>query len=520
MGKKFVILDGYTDEPAGLGVPPYIDVYPRYIAGAIWDVDRESRIIYYTIDEVRSDPSAFFRDAASSNMVIVVAGVVVPGKYIGGRPISPEEVERIGRMLSNVFTVLAGPAARFGMGEEGGKPAISPSRFRGIYDAVVSGDPEIYVKDVLLKGEEKAEEWIRRKDYSEIDRFAILGSKIVKQHPNYNYNLTAEIETYRGCSRWVVGGCSFCIEPLYGKPISRDPRSVILEVSALYEEGVRSFRLGRQPDILVYGSEELGKKENPKPNPEFIENLFRELREKIGNSILHVDNANPAVISAYPEESKKAILAIVKYHSPGDVLAFGLESADDKVVKINNLNVTFDEALRAVEIVNEVGKGIGYNGLPHILPGINFILGLPGETSRTYEKNLEFLDEILKRKLLVRRINIRKVLVLPNTRVSVIWKETLLEKNKDRAKNFIWIVRHRYDPLFLRSVVPPGTILKDLYVEKVGGNNYTYARQLGSYPLIVELEGKFDPPCVLDARVIGYKGRSVKGVPLNSCRSS
>ena len=32
---SFTILDCYTDEPAGLGVPPYLGVYPRYISGSI-----------------------------------------------------------------------------------------------------------------------------------------------------------------------------------------------------------------------------------------------------------------------------------------------------------------------------------------------------------------------------------------------------------------------------------------------------------------------------------------------------
>ena len=42
------ILDCYTDEPAGLGVPPYLGTYPRYIAGYL-DI-----IPYYiTIDDLR-----------------------------------------------------------------------------------------------------------------------------------------------------------------------------------------------------------------------------------------------------------------------------------------------------------------------------------------------------------------------------------------------------------------------------------------------------------------------------------
>ncbi len=45
------IVDGYVDEPAHFGVPPYISTYPRYTAGALVDagVPRE-QITYHTTD--------------------------------------------------------------------------------------------------------------------------------------------------------------------------------------------------------------------------------------------------------------------------------------------------------------------------------------------------------------------------------------------------------------------------------------------------------------------------------------
>ena len=42
------ILDCYTDEPAGLGVPPYLGTYPRYIAGYL-----NEDVNYITIDDLR-----------------------------------------------------------------------------------------------------------------------------------------------------------------------------------------------------------------------------------------------------------------------------------------------------------------------------------------------------------------------------------------------------------------------------------------------------------------------------------
>ena len=48
---KFLILDGYTDEPAGLGVPPYIGMYPRYAAGVLYKFKHD--VYYITIDKLR-----------------------------------------------------------------------------------------------------------------------------------------------------------------------------------------------------------------------------------------------------------------------------------------------------------------------------------------------------------------------------------------------------------------------------------------------------------------------------------
>ena len=44
----YTILDCYTDEPAGLGVPPYLGIYPRYVAGYL-----NEDVNYITIDDLR-----------------------------------------------------------------------------------------------------------------------------------------------------------------------------------------------------------------------------------------------------------------------------------------------------------------------------------------------------------------------------------------------------------------------------------------------------------------------------------
>ncbi len=48
------ILDGYVDEPACLGVPPYISPYIRTVAGAL--AAHGFTVRYLTIDQLRNDP--------------------------------------------------------------------------------------------------------------------------------------------------------------------------------------------------------------------------------------------------------------------------------------------------------------------------------------------------------------------------------------------------------------------------------------------------------------------------------
>lgn len=519
--RSLLIVDGYNDEPGGLGVPPYIDVYPRYIAGAVWAVDKDYRVMYMSVDELRAR-TLVDKVMRSFDVVAFVAGVVVPGKYIGGRPATASELISWASSIEGPIKVLVGPAARWGMGPEGGQEAFPPSAFRSSFDVLVTGDPEEYFYDLFLYGEEKASPRSIRENYDKVNRFAVLGSKIVRYHPSYGKNLIAEIETYRGCARWVSGGCSFCVEPLRGRPIARSPEAIATEVGALYQQGVRNFRLGRQADILVYGSEKLGEDEWPRPNAQALERLFYGIRTAAPNvSVLHIDNVNPGTISRYPDDSREALKVIVKYHTPGDVAALGIESVDPKVIKINNLKVSMEDALRALELINEVGSSRGSNGMPELLPGINFILGLPGERRETYRLNKEFLQEVLRRRLLVRRVNIRKILAIPSTRLYFM-KWGVQDKYEPEARSFIYYVRHVFDRTELSWIAPKGTILTDIWVEDCEPLGYCYARQVGSYPLTIMLRGSYPRLYYIPKVVVTgvHSARAVEGVPVELAESA
>jgi len=463
---RVLIIDGYNDEPGGLGVPPYIDVYPRLVSGAIWLARRDARIDYVTVDQFRKWERIWLQRSRKYDYVVVIAGVVVPGKYIGGTPASPEELVRWARSIKGPTLILVGPAARWGIGLSGGGPSYPPWVFKKEgFHVLVKGDPEEFFYSLALNGLEKADPHRIRHDYKLYDKAIRLGARIVMQHPRLGRGLIAEIETYRGCARWITGGCSFCVEPLRGRPITRDPEGILGEVESLYIHGVRAFRLGRQADILVYGSKDLGVEEWPKPDPSALRRLFQGIRNVAPNlEVLHIDNVNPGTIARHIKEAEEALKIIVKYHTEGDVAAMGVETADEKVSRLNNLNTTPEEALLAIRMVNKIGNIRGRGGLPHLLPGINFILGLPGETRETYYKNKLFLEKILNEGLLVRRVNVRRLLVLPLTRVSRM-KHGVRSRLEKHAKSFRFWVRNKFEKVMIRRIAPPGTILYNLWVE-------------------------------------------------------
>jgi len=490
-----------------------MDVYPRYIAGAIWSARKDVKVKYLTVDQARTLDYKFFQEANSYDLIIVIAGVTVPGKYLGGKPISIKELEEWFKIIDKPSKILVGPAAKFGIGTIGGKVAELPTKIKENFDVIVKGDPEVFVYEIIHENSlEKVDPYITRTSYDEVEEFIIKGTRIVTQHPNYGLNLIIEIETYRGCPRVITGGCSFCIEPLYGLPKFREQKCIVKEIEELYKLGVKFFRLGRQPDIFVYKAREVSLEEFPKPEPSEIEKLFRGIRNVAPHlKTLHIDNVNPGTVAHHPKESREVAKIIIKYHTPGDVAAFGVESVDPIVVKQNNLKVTMEEALKAIKVINEVGARRGYNGLPELLPGINLLFGLKGETKETYKLNYEFLKKIVDQGLLIRRINIRQVMVFPGTRMWAIG-DKIIRKHKSYFKSFKLRVKKNIEPVLLRRLVPKGTVLREVFTEKYI-NEYTYARQVGSYPLILKIPEKLPLRRFMNFTIVDHEHRSAIAIP-------
>jgi radical SAM superfamily enzyme with C-terminal helix-hairpin-helix motif len=488
------ILDGYVDEPACLGVPPYISPYIRTVAGVL--THHEFTVRYLTIDQLRNDPHSI-NLLNRANLLVMIAGVTVPGKYLGGTPATLNEIEQVGHMIRGPEKLIGGPVG-FGYASQGGQRAIK--QVISGFDALLDGEPAVAL-DNYLSGNGPA----GMLDYHRTDPWSVTGSSIIEQHPDYPY-VMCELETARGCSHGASGGCSFCTEPFYGSPRYRSISGIAEEVTALYAHGARHFRVGRQPDILAYGA---GSGEFPAPHPDLLENLFASIRLAAPElKTLHIDNVNPATIAKHEQESREALRAIIRHHTPGDVAAFGMETADPEVVAVNNLKADAEDVLRAIRIVNEEG-GMRRDNVPELLPGLNFVCGLAGETEKTYDLNEQFLVRVRDTGLLVRRVNIRQVMPFEGTPA---YSNNTLGKYDHRFRVFKEFVRHKIDLPMLQRVYPVGTVLREVRIEVSG--DLSFGRQMGSYPILAGIPMKLPVNTVTDAVVVDWGMRSITALPV------
>ena len=478
----YTLLDCYTDEASGLGVPPYLATYARYIYAQL--VAEGHKVTYLTIDDLRlyKKYDGIIKETTekdktnikiynltnnkakdtlkNTDKLIVLLGVHVPGKYLSAVPATLSEVTSLIKDLK-MPKILTGPAV-FGTQLEGGK-----------FFEKIPKNSFAEIKDYGL-------------NFKDLQKYAIHGAELLKQIPNKRI---IEIETGRGCK---VGRCSFCTEPIKNKFANRKMEDVLAEVKAYYEAGARYFRLGKQADF--YASD--------KP----VE-LLKEIRKQCKEiEVLHIDNVNPnSVITDKDHEITKAI---VKYCTEGNIAAFGIESFDPIVVKENLLNTAPIIAHKAIQIINKYGAERGPNGMHKFLPGVNIIFGLLGESKKTHEANMAALQWVLDENLLLRRINVRQVAVLPDTYLEKNGGNKFLRKNKRYYWKWRNDIRQKIDNVMLERLVPEGTIITDVFTEIYDGKT-TFARQIGTYPLTIGIKGRIPLKEKISVKVTKHMLRNI-----------
>src|SRR5437879_4769702 len=109
--------------------------------------------------------------------------------------------------------------------------------------------------------------------------------------------------------------------------------------------------------------------------------------------------------------------------------------------------------------------------------------------------------------LKIRRLNIRQLLPIRGQ------KETVTPALRHTFRRHKDAVRHEFDQAILREVIPSGTVMRNVWMEK-HEPGLTYGRQVASYALLVGVPYETGLDRFTDILVTGHGYRSVTGVPV------
>ncbi len=188
----------------------------------------------------------------------------------------------------------------------------------------------------------------------------------------------------------------------------------------------------------------------------------------------------------------------------------GIESFDPAVIDRNALTCTPQILMRAVEHVNAAGAQRGPGGLPMLLPGLNLIYGLPGESEATHPANLTWLGAIYDAGLLCHRTNIRQARAFPGTPLAQIHPAGP-PAPAGRFEQYKSEIDRVWDEPMKKRVYPLGLNVPGMH-SFFTNEQGTWFRRLGSYSIqIVEPRTALPRYRPADLTVTGHAPRFIYG---------
>jgi len=181
------------------------------------------------------------------------------------------------------------------------------------------------------------------------------------------------IEISRGCP-WA---CSFCQTPFLfgGRMRHRSVEAIAAWLDLACAAGYRYARFVT-PDAFAYGSED-GKT----PNLEAIERLLWEAGRRVGRDQVYFGSFPSEV---RPENVTPETVALVTKYAANDNLVFGAQTGSPRLLRALRRGHTVEDVYRATELTVRAG----------LIPYVDFIFGLPGETEEDRELTLRMIADL------------------------------------------------------------------------------------------------------------------------------
>lgn len=199
------------------------------------------------------------------------------------------------------------------------------------------------------------------------------------------------IELTRGC----IYACRFCQTPYFSKARfrHRSVENVAHWAGVMRAAGKRDLRFV-SPTSLSYGSQD------ESVHLDAIEALLARSKEALGPDGRVFFGTFPSEVR--PEHVTPAAMALIKKYCANDNLVIGGQSGSDRVLQASMRGHDVEAIIRAVQIALAHG----------LLPNVDFILGLPGETSAELGASVRVMRQLGE---LGARVHAHTFMPLPGT---------------------------------------------------------------------------------------------------------
>jgi len=193
------------------------------------------------------------------------------------------------------------------------------------------------------------------------------------------FGLHPPIEITRGCPF----GCKYCqVSYLFGRKMRHRSIECIIKIVKEYIETFKGPRISYirfiSPNSFAYGSPN-GKT----PNPVKISELL--------HSIAHSFPDTRIFFASFPSEGRPefitpSILEQITPYIANKTICFGAQSGSDRILKAIGRQHTVQDIMNAASAISDA----------HLLPLVDFIVGLPDETPEDQVQTLEIIKELIR----------------------------------------------------------------------------------------------------------------------------
>ncbi|MGQ4832326.1 MAG: TIGR04013 family B12-binding domain/radical SAM domain-containing protein [Candidatus Asgardarchaeia archaeon] len=184
------------------------------------------------------------------------------------------------------------------------------------------------------------------------------------------------IEITRGCPF----GCFYCQTSfMFSKRVRhRSIENIAYYISFMNQHGLRDIRF-ISPNAFSYGS-----KDGLQPNYQKVEELLETTRQIIGHKGRIFFGSFPSEVR--PEFVSDELVALVKRYANNDNLIIGAQTGSPRLLELINRGHTVEDIYKAVKITKKYG----------LIPNVDFIFGLPGETEQDIQLTLKVIRNLIK----------------------------------------------------------------------------------------------------------------------------